>query len=54
MDESSWGRVISETVGDPLSGVGGTYSYSSQFLPRNLIDPTDPIVLRTVMTRTTS
>ena len=51
-DETSWGRVVSETIGDPANGVGGTYTYSyvTQFLPTNLIDPTDPIVFRAIMT----
>ena len=47
-----YGAVISETVGDPASGVGGTYtfSYSNTSLPANIIDPSDPIVSQTTMT----
>ena len=48
----NYGAVISETVGDPADGVGGTYtfSYSNTSLPANIIDPSDPIVSQTTMT----
>ena len=48
----NYGAVISETVGDPTNGVGGTYtfSYSNTSLPSNIIDPSDPIVSQTTMT----
>jgi len=48
----NYGAVVSETVGDPANGVGGTYTftYSNTNLPANIIDPTDPIVSQTTMT----
>ncbi len=48
----AYGAVVSETVGDPANGVGGTYtfSYSNTSLPANIIDPSDPIVSQTTMT----
>jgi RHS repeat-associated protein len=53
-DVDQWGRVVSETVGDPTSGVGGTFTYiytsNPADLPPNLIDPSDPITFRCVMT----
>ncbi len=47
----SYGRVISQTLGDPINGVGGTsfFSYSITNLPDNLIDDSDPIVSRTTI-----
>ncbi len=47
-----YGAVLTETVGDPAGGVGGSYSfsYSNTGLPSNLIDPSDPIVSQTTMT----
>ncbi len=47
-----YGAVVSETVGDPANGVGGTstFSYSNASLPANIIDPSDPIVSQTTMT----
>ncbi len=51
-DTDLWGRVLSETVGDPEQGVGGTYNYlyTSESLPTNLIDSGDPIVFQATMT----
>jgi RHS repeat-associated protein len=53
-DVDQWGRVVSETVGDPNSGVGGTFTYiytsNPADLPPNLIDPSDPITFRCIMT----
>ena len=51
-DVDLWGRVVRETIGNPESGVGGTYQYlySTSNLPANLIDPEDPIVFRCVVT----
>ena len=51
-DADMYGRVVRETVGDPPNGVGGTfqYLYTTQDLPSNLIDPSDPIVFRCVLT----
>ena len=51
-DEDMYGRVVEETVGDPLNGVGGTYQYlySTQNLAFNFVDPSDPIVFRCVLT----
>ena len=48
----AYGAVVSETVGNPANGIGGTYtfSYSNTGLPANIIDPTDPIVSQTTMT----
>jgi RHS repeat-associated protein len=51
-DPDLYGRVISETVGDPLNAIGGAfqYLYTTSGLPSNLIDPSDPIVFRCVLT----
>ncbi len=51
-DEDLYGRVVRETVGDPLNGVGGTYEYlySTQNLPYNFVDPSDPILFRCTLT----
>ncbi|QNN23312.1 hypothetical protein HED60_13850 [Planctomycetales bacterium ZRK34] len=51
-DADFWGKVTRETVGDPDNGVGGTYTYlyTTENLPTNIIDPSDPIVQRTVVT----
>ncbi len=51
-DPDLWGRVAWETIGDPDAQVGGffQYLYSTANLPANLIDPSDPIVFRSVVT----
>jgi hypothetical protein len=51
-DLDTWGKVTAETVGDPKSGVGGTYRFihTTSDLPANGIDPEDPIVKRTIVT----
>ncbi|EQD36335.1 hypothetical protein B2A_12188, partial [mine drainage metagenome] len=39
-----YGMVLTETVGDPANGIGGTYSfaYSTSNLPTNIIRPRRP------------
>lgn len=51
-DVDHYGKVVRETVGDPAAGVGGTstFLYVTTGLPTNDIDPSDPIVGRTVVT----
>ncbi len=52
LDTDTWGRVTQETVGDPASGVGGTYfySYTTGGLPSNRVNPSDPIAFRCTVT----
>jgi RHS repeat-associated protein len=56
-DTDMYGRVAFETIGDPVNGIGGTYSYlfSTHDLPSNLIDPSvdgggDPIIFQCTVT----
>ncbi|WP_093281801.1 RHS repeat-associated core domain-containing protein [Verrucomicrobium sp. GAS474] len=48
----TYGKVLTETVGDPQNGVGGTalFNYTTTDLPSNLIDPSAPITSRTTHT----
>ena len=53
-DTDTYGKVLTETLGDPENGVGGTatfdYTTCSDDLPSNLIDPDTAIVSRTIYT----
>ncbi len=51
-DVNQYGRVLRSTIGNSVSGVGGSYQYLylTTGLPANQINPSDPIVSRTVVT----
>jgi YD repeat-containing protein len=53
-DIDSYGKVLTETLGDPENEVGGTatfaYTTCSDDLPTNIIDSDSPIVNRTIYT----
>ena len=52
MDQSTYGRVVTQSIGDPDNDVGGTYqyAYSTSSLPDNIVDSSDPIVFETTVT----